>query len=155
MKIKPILIHPQHTTQNLIRDNLKKALLISVFVNKQIPKPKPLRAGAFDGVPELPQAVRYGIWVKAMHTEFKSLRTLVRQGAETLIDRYGATNEVEFFAVLTELFFENPQALKAKRPELYSLLGLYLNLDPLTLQPAKPPDATAGEITCEKCGAEP
>lgn len=109
-----------------------------------------LEDGAFDGVPMLPPPVRYGVWVKAMQTELESLRASVRQGADTLIDRYGATNATEFFAVLTELFFENPQALKEKRPELYELLRLYFNLDPLTLQPAAQPDPTAAKPVTEE-----
>ena len=39
------------------------------------------------------------------------------------IDMYGATNQAEFFAVLSEYFFEQPGLLKANHPELYEMLG--------------------------------
>jgi Mlc titration factor MtfA (ptsG expression regulator) len=39
------------------------------------------------------------------------------------IDIYGATNPVEFFAVISEYFFEQPERLKANHPDLYAMLG--------------------------------
>ena len=38
------------------------------------------------------------------------------------IDAYGLTNSAEFFAVVTEYFFESPSVMARKRPELYELL---------------------------------
>ena len=48
------------------------------------------------------------------------------------MDRYGATNPAEFFAVATETFFEKPDQLKKKRPELYEELKSYYRTDPLS-----------------------
>ena len=39
------------------------------------------------------------------------------------IDMYGSTNPAEFFAVISEYFFEQPGLLKANHPELYEMLG--------------------------------
>jgi Mlc titration factor MtfA (ptsG expression regulator) len=39
------------------------------------------------------------------------------------IDPYGATNLSEFLAVSGEYFFERPDLLKHKHPELYQLLN--------------------------------
>ncbi len=38
------------------------------------------------------------------------------------IDMYGATNQVEFLAVISEYFFERPDLLKANHPELFEML---------------------------------
>jgi len=38
------------------------------------------------------------------------------------IDMYGATNQVEFFAVISEYFFERPDLLKVNHPDLYEML---------------------------------
>jgi Mlc titration factor MtfA (ptsG expression regulator) len=38
------------------------------------------------------------------------------------IDMYGATNTTEFFAVISEYFFEQPGLLKANHPELFEML---------------------------------
>ena len=43
---------------------------------------------------------------------------------------YGATNPAEFFAVMTEYFFEQPHQLKARHPELYEELKVYYPQDP-------------------------
>ena len=55
----------------------------------------------------------------------------------TLIDRYGAKNPAEFFAVVTEFFFERPQALAARYPELYEQLKLFYKQDPARLWECK------------------
>jgi hypothetical protein len=39
------------------------------------------------------------------------------------IDMYGATNPVEFFAVISEYFFERPDLLRSHHPELFEMLG--------------------------------
>ena len=38
------------------------------------------------------------------------------------INPYGSTNQAEFFAVASEYFFERPQLLAQKHPELYETL---------------------------------
>ena len=52
-------------------------------------------------------------------------------GAPTLLDKYGATNHAEFFAVITEAFFERPRALRARHPELYAELQQFYKQDPV------------------------
>jgi MtfA peptidase len=48
------------------------------------------------------------------------------------IDPYGATNEAEFFAVVSEYFFDRPKLLKEKHPELYELLEKIFCRQPAT-----------------------
>ncbi len=43
------------------------------------------------------------------------------------INPYGATNKSEFFAVISEYFFERPKLLKDKHPKLYELLEEIFN----------------------------
>src|SRR5438270_3385283 len=45
-------------------------------------------------------------WSEVMRSEFASLRAADESGIPTLLDTYGATNPVEFFAVSVEAFFE-------------------------------------------------
>jgi Mlc titration factor MtfA (ptsG expression regulator) len=63
--------------------------------------------------------------------EYRALGEAAERGQETLIDQYGATNPAEFFAVITEAFFESPKALKEKHPELYAELKQFFHQDPL------------------------
>jgi len=43
------------------------------------------------------------------------------------INPYGATNEAEFFSVASEYFFERPDLLEKKHPELYSKMEVLFN----------------------------
>jgi Mlc titration factor MtfA (ptsG expression regulator) len=46
------------------------------------------------------------------------------------IDPYAVTNEGEFFAVVSEYFFERPDLLEEKHPELYKLLTEFFHQKP-------------------------
>ena len=48
-----------------------------------------------------------------------------------LIGSYAATEPAEFFAVVSELFFERPQALADEAPALYRELALLYQVHPL------------------------
>lgn len=86
--------------------------------------------GKAEGVPILPHEVDYQAWAKVMTAEYRQLCQNVEQGAKTVMDRYGATNPAEFFAVATETFFEKPQQLLKKHPDLYRQLQSFYKLDP-------------------------
>ena len=58
-------------------------------------------------------------WAEVMKMEFAALRAADETGISTLLDTYGATNAAEFFAVMTEAFFERPRALRRQHPRLY------------------------------------
>jgi Mlc titration factor MtfA (ptsG expression regulator) len=47
------------------------------------------------------------------------------------MDKYGATDPAEFFAVATETFFEKPVQLKKKHPELYHELQGFYKVNPI------------------------
>ncbi len=85
--------------------------------------------GEADGVPNLPREMQEP-WAKVMHTEFRRLRKKSRHHRETLIDPYGASEPAEFFAVVTEAFFDSPRDLAIEHPDLYGLLRQYYRQDP-------------------------
>ncbi len=87
-------------------------------------------AGSPKGAPILPQQSMYIAWARVLGASFKALRKAARRGWPTLLDKYGATNPAEFFAVATECFFEKPHALKRLHPELYEQLRLFYQQDP-------------------------
>ena len=86
--------------------------------------------GAANGAPALPTAEAYRRWSTVMHNEFDALRERLARGETGLIDAYGATEPAEFFAVISELFFERPAELAAHHPALYAELSGYYRLDP-------------------------
>jgi Mlc titration factor MtfA (ptsG expression regulator) len=86
--------------------------------------------GDTDGAPALPSREAYRSWARVFHENYADFLEQVESGKRTLIDDYGATNPAEFFAVATETFFEKPQQLFKKRPDLYGELKSFYGLDP-------------------------
>ena len=91
-----------------------------------------------DGTPPLGTRSDYLAWGRVMNAEFEALRGSLRADRETLIDSYGATNPAEFFAVVTEAFFERPRALRRRHPALFEQLQNFYQQDPTTYS-AEPP----------------
>src|SRR5438093_618296 len=73
----------------------------------------------------------YQSWSGVMSREFAALRVADETGIPTVLDIYGAENPAEFFAVVTEAFFERPSALHAKHPELYAEFARFFRQDPI------------------------
>ena len=86
--------------------------------------------GAMDGAPSLGDRARYASWARVLGDEFAELSQRLHEGRPSDIDGYGATNPAEFFAVITEMFFERGAQLKAKHPELYAELEAFYHQDP-------------------------
>src|SRR5213080_4400650 len=86
---------------------------------------------AADGVPGLATREQQSAWSEVMNSEFASLRAADESGIPTLLDTYGATDPVEFFAVSVEAFFEQPRALRDRHPRLYAELQNYFQQDPV------------------------
>jgi Mlc titration factor MtfA (ptsG expression regulator) len=83
-------------------------------------------SGGMNGAPVLASPARYRDWARVLGEEYAELAEDMHKGHRTVIDPYGATNPAEFFAVVTELFFERPAALRRHHPELYEqLAGFY------------------------------
>jgi Mlc titration factor MtfA (ptsG expression regulator) len=79
------------------------------------------RDGSFDGTPELRAHEHYRPWAAVMQAHFTRLRGGDRKLRKVLRD-YGTTNEAEFFAVVTEVYFERPAVLRGKAPALYEVV---------------------------------
>lgn len=86
--------------------------------------------GPTDGAPGLPSSAAYRSWARVFQENYADFLLLTEEGKKTVMDSYGATNPAEFFAVATETFFEKPEPLFRKRPELYAQLMQYYGLDP-------------------------
>ncbi len=91
--------------------------------------------GVFDGMPPLGSDRARAEWAQTFGTNF---RRLVRRGRDPVIRGYAATNEVEFFAVTSELFFTVPARLRESHPRVYERLAEFYAQDPASLVPAPP-----------------
>lgn len=74
--------------------------------------------GSIDGIPEyLMNRQEIAPWLELIKTEIEHIRENKKEHRD--INSYAGTNQAEFFAVITEYFFEKPDQLKEHHPELY------------------------------------
>ena len=86
--------------------------------------------GVIDGTPILNSAEDYKNWSEIFSCEYHELKNKIRKNKKSLIDYYGGESEGEFFAVVTELFFERPHIFNQEHPALYAALRDFYRLDP-------------------------
>ena len=85
--------------------------------------------GVADGTPRLASGEARRTWARAFEPAFLAQRARASRGEESLLRDYAITNEAEYFAVATEMFFEQPRALAAELPEIYAQLRELYRLD--------------------------
>ena len=90
--------------------------------------------GFANGAPPLGTRGRYHTWSQVMGNEYAHLQWRASQGEPTLLNPYGATAPAEFFAVASEVFFEQPQRMAAEHPALYEELRRFYCVDPANWQ---------------------
>ena len=66
----------------------------------------------------------------AAHGAYAHLQAEMRHGIQGLLDHYGAQDPAEFFAVVSEVFFERGNELAMAYPALYLELKGYYKVDP-------------------------
>jgi hypothetical protein len=87
----------------------------------------------FDGIPPGLAADQEREWVALARAAMESMG---RPGP-SVIDRYGADDPVEFFAVAVEAFFERPAGVRRRLPGIYALLAAYFGQDPAAWDEAR------------------
>ena len=88
--------------------------------------------GYANGAPWLGSRHRYPQWSQVLGYEFALLQQCAATGQMSLFSYYGATNPAEFFAVISEVFFEQPGAMASMHPGLYEELRKLYRVDPLS-----------------------
>lgn len=86
-------------------------------------------SGAPNGEPLLENEEERVTWNDFMTKSFSDFKKIKEQ-SKTVIAFYGKTHEAEFFACLTEAFFEKPKELAEEYPFLYMVLRRYYKLNP-------------------------
>jgi hypothetical protein len=87
-------------------------------------------SGSVNGAPVIEDARLLARWGRTMREEFDALNRALERDEHTLIDPYGATEPAEFFAVVSEHFFEMPGALRDEHPQLYRRMREFYRIDP-------------------------
>ena len=108
--------------------------------------------GAANGAPLLARRAHYRRWSQVLNDEYRALQARIRfrhepvrystiEGAEQamqptpqepLFSDYGATDPAEFFAVISEVFFERPARMAQEHSALYHELARFYRVDPLS-----------------------
>ncbi|MEM8496397.1 MAG: M90 family metallopeptidase [Pseudomonadota bacterium] len=86
--------------------------------------------GVMDGLPILRDRTHYSEWSNVLNSEYDAFLKRVQTRRNKVIDEYGAISAVEFFAVISESFFEKSVRMKSDLPELYGQLQRFYGLDP-------------------------
>ena len=89
-----------------------------------------MRNGAANGFPPLHRGMSREAWTRTFSEAFDHMRYRLAHHHATPIDPYGAESPAEFFAVLSETFFEAPEVLVAECPAVYGQLKLFYRQDP-------------------------
>ncbi|MDE2599337.1 MAG: zinc-dependent peptidase [Rhodocyclaceae bacterium] len=90
-----------------------------------------MATGEADGLPRLPDAAARRRWIAAFEPAYLDFCGRVDRGETTAIDPYAATAPAEFFAVLSEVFFEQPALLQHEYPAVYTELAHFYGQTPL------------------------
>ena len=91
-----------------------------------------MQNGVANGFPPLHKGMDRSAWVAAFSAGFEDFQAKCEHGRHIGIDCYAATSPAEFFAVLSEVFFERPDIISHHYGRIYDCLRQYYRQDPLT-----------------------
>jgi Mlc titration factor MtfA (ptsG expression regulator) len=87
--------------------------------------------GTANGMPPLHAAMSRPAWTEALSSAYDDLYQKLKRRHHTAIDPYAAESPAEFFAVLSETFFELPTLLNDTYPKVYEAFKQFYRQDPL------------------------
>lgn len=106
----------------------------NVVIHEMAHKLDILNGGDANGFPPLHRGMRTQDWARDWSAAYETFCIKIDDGDETTLDPYAAENPAEFFAVLSEAFFELPTVLLCEFPQVYAQLTAFYRLDPLHIK---------------------
>lgn len=116
----PVILSWKDARHSGVRDGHN--VVIHEFVHKL-----DMLNGRANGFPPMQPDMDPARWTKTMTNGFEDFQKNPKPG----LDRYGTTNPAEFFAVLSEVFFETPSKLVDAYPEIYEIMVKFFRQSPL------------------------
>jgi Mlc titration factor MtfA (ptsG expression regulator) len=86
--------------------------------------------GEADGMPPLHAGMDRQGWTEAFRVAYEGFCDAVDRSRETWLDPYAAEAPAEFFAVISEAFFEAPHETRRRYPDVYEQLRQFYRQDP-------------------------
>jgi Mlc titration factor MtfA (ptsG expression regulator) len=87
-------------------------------------------SGVADGMPPLHPGMDPRAWAQAFSEAYEGFGDALERGKDTWLDPYAAEHPSEFFAVISEAFFEEPAETQRRYPAVYEQLKLFYKQDP-------------------------
>ena len=86
--------------------------------------------GSANGAPPLHANMRLEDWSRVFNQAYTDFCARVDRAEDTDLDPYAAESPAEFFAVLSEAFFEIPLTVQQRYTQVYAQLALFYRQDP-------------------------
>ena len=86
--------------------------------------------GEADGMPPLHAGMDRKAWTAAFKEAYDGFCDALERGRDTWLDPYAAEHPSEFFAVVSEAFFQDPRETRRRYPGVYEQLKLFYRQDP-------------------------
>jgi Mlc titration factor MtfA (ptsG expression regulator) len=86
--------------------------------------------GVADGMPPLHPGMDPRAWAQAFSEAYEGFGEALERGKDTWLDPYAAEHPSEFFAVISEAFFEEPAETQRRYPAVYEQLKLFYKQEP-------------------------
>jgi MtfA peptidase len=87
-------------------------------------------SGAPNGVPPLHAGMDRRAWRRSLNEAFEGFCDALERGKDTWLDPYAAEHPSEFFAVISEAFFQEPKETRRRYPDFYEQLKIFYRQDP-------------------------
>lgn len=91
-----------------------------------------MQTGSANGFPPLHAGMSSEYWFNVFSAAYEDFKLKCDSGVNIGIDCYAASKPAEFFAVMSEVFFETPDLITSHYPAVYEQLVQYYRQDPLS-----------------------
>ena len=95
-----------------------------------------MRNGGANGFPPLHRDMNPRDWSQAFNAAYGDFVAREQSAGALPFDDYASESPAEFFAVTSEVFFEQPRQLRRTYPAVYRQLALFYRQDPAGGPPA-------------------
>jgi len=128
---KPVILNWNDVQLGAIDSNDGTSLVVHEFAHQL----DLINGPSADGLPPLPKNVDEKLWWQSMKDELGAARSMVENGHRILIGDYGLSEPSEFFAVASELYFQEPRMLSRYHPNVFELLRTFYQINLLDYLP--------------------
>ncbi len=116
--------------------------------------------GEVNGLPPLHRGMSVRDWSRVFNAAYRRLCREVDRGLPTALDPYAADSPGEFFALISEAFFETPETVNEAYPDVYPQLQAFYRQDPLARRtddepPPAAPDPPDSATADDRCSSGP